>query len=236
MGLNYGDAEREGPGGRRKMGGSGFGFGKGRGRGKGGGWGKGKRGAAVLGGRVSVDSMKLKYEEGWDAEAVSVRVVVGVASLWLWLWLSLSSLLLRGVFAAAEERSRRCRCNLIERRRMRLCDGDRRRWVVGLVTHVFEGAKGYVLYTAVGGNGGVGRRGCSLADIRFVHCRARVSCRLDVGIPLLGFGSHGCRSPHPRRCFVCSFRLRVFRLCSPIATATLAFQRSRTQRKLFGYT
>lgn len=56
MGLNYGDAEGERPGGKGK----GVGFGRG----------KGRRGA-VLGGRVSVDSMKLKYEEGWDAEAVS---------------------------------------------------------------------------------------------------------------------------------------------------------------------
>lgn len=56
MGLNYGDAEREPP--RAK---AARGFGRGR----------GKRGA-VLGGRVSVDSMKLKYEEGWGAEAVSV--------------------------------------------------------------------------------------------------------------------------------------------------------------------
>ena len=59
MGLNYGDAERE----REPPGAKAGGFGFGRGR--------GKRGAPVLGGRVSVDSMKLKYEEGWDAEAVS---------------------------------------------------------------------------------------------------------------------------------------------------------------------
>lgn len=58
MGLNYGEAERAGPAGQ------GGGFARG----------KGKHGG-VLGGRVSVDSMKLKYEEGWGAEAVSVSVL-----------------------------------------------------------------------------------------------------------------------------------------------------------------
>lgn len=60
MGLNYGDDDRPGSAGQ---GGGGGGGGFARGNGKKGG---------VLGGKVSVDSMKLKYEEGWGAEAVSV--------------------------------------------------------------------------------------------------------------------------------------------------------------------
>lgn len=65
MGLNYGEADRErerDPPPRRRGRSRWFGFAKGR---------RGRR--EVLGGRVSVDSMKLKYEEGWNVEAVSGR-------------------------------------------------------------------------------------------------------------------------------------------------------------------
>lgn len=64
MGLNYGEAdrdwERERPP-RRRGRSRWFGFSRGSSRGR----------REVLGGRVSVDSMKLKYEEGWNVEAVS---------------------------------------------------------------------------------------------------------------------------------------------------------------------
>lgn len=76
MGLNYGEAERQdrpaavgGPRGRRGNGGW---FARMKGKRSSGGGGGGRRGG-VLGGRISVDSMKLKYEEGWGAEAVSAE-------------------------------------------------------------------------------------------------------------------------------------------------------------------
>lgn len=55
MGLDYGTADRPGSAGQGGV------FGRG----------KGKQG--VLGGRISVDSMKLKYEEGWGSETVSSK-------------------------------------------------------------------------------------------------------------------------------------------------------------------
>lgn len=54
MGLKYGEADRRSQGRQRRR------------------WGfkRGRRGA--LAGRISVDSMRMKYAEGWTDEAVSV--------------------------------------------------------------------------------------------------------------------------------------------------------------------
>lgn len=79
MGLNYGEADRE-PERERSP--------RRRGRSRWFGFAKGSRGQReVLGGRVSVDSMKLKYEEGWNVEAVSGGALydgIGLATVLCW--------------------------------------------------------------------------------------------------------------------------------------------------------
>ncbi|CAM9090944.1 unnamed protein product [Ectocarpus sp. 4 AP-2014] len=73
MGLNYGEADRE-PVRERPP--------RRRGRSRWFGFAKGSRGRReVLGGRVSVDSMKLKYEEGWNVEAEGEGVFAAVKSV-----------------------------------------------------------------------------------------------------------------------------------------------------------
>ncbi|CAN0318830.1 unnamed protein product, partial [Ectocarpus sp. 12 AP-2014] len=73
MGLNYGEADRE-PVRERSP--------RRRGRSRWFGFAKGSRGRReVLGGRVSVDSMKLKYEEGWNVEAEGEGVFAAVKSV-----------------------------------------------------------------------------------------------------------------------------------------------------------